>query len=136
MRYRYISTFKKHISLVFLQQVPPTEVKANHSDFPQEPKSFDTIEVVCTVLDANPACGVSLGDIEEENLRNISTEYQPSEHGGETTITSFILNVTQEDQGKLVTCVANCSEFKSNLKDSFTLTLPVGKQRFSFLPEN
>ncbi|XP_060552904.1 uncharacterized protein LOC132714143 isoform X2 [Ruditapes philippinarum] len=78
----------------------------------------------CTVYGSNPACNAQIrahsGIIgSKRSSRNIS---QP--HGAWNSVYAVNLNVSEEDNGKDVTCVVDCDEFSVDLKDTVKILLP------------
>ncbi|XP_060553299.1 uncharacterized protein LOC132714427 isoform X2 [Ruditapes philippinarum] len=78
----------------------------------------------CTVYGSNPACNAQIkapsGIIgSKRSSTNIS---QP--HGAWNSVSEVNLNVSEEDNGKDVTCVVDCDEFSVDLTDTVKILLP------------
>ncbi|XP_060580262.1 uncharacterized protein LOC132737046 [Ruditapes philippinarum] len=115
----------KQVNFVF----PPSDIKLEIK--------FDSVDplhmyAVCTLNNSNPACtanflaaSISIGS--ERNSINMSLP-----HGAWKTEYVVNLNVSKEDNGKDVTCAAECADFQDlELRDTKKIKLPWNKKQMS-----
>ncbi|XP_060564342.1 uncharacterized protein LOC132723601 [Ruditapes philippinarum] len=100
---------------------PPTDVML---EVKVDEDSLSQMYATCTVYGSNPVCSVQFkatsGIIgSEKSSENISLP-----HGAWNSVFEVNLNVSEEDNGKDVTCVVECGEFAVNLTDTVKILMP------------
>ncbi|XP_060556920.1 uncharacterized protein LOC132717467 [Ruditapes philippinarum] len=102
-------------------QFPPTYVML---EVKVDEHRLSRMYATCTVYDSNPACSVQFsapsGIIGSEK----SSENVRLPHGAWNSVYEVNLNVSEEDNGKDVTCIVECDEFPVDLTDTVKILLP------------
>jgi hypothetical protein len=110
--------------------VPPTDVML---EVKVDEDSLSQMYATCTVYGSNPVCSVQFkapsGIIGSERFsENISLP-----HGAWNSVYEVNLNVSEEDNGKDVTCIVKCDEFSVDLTDTVKILLPCKFLGISFI---
>jgi hypothetical protein len=108
--------------------VPPTDVMLE-----VKVDADSQMYAICTVYGSNPVCNVQFkaprGIIRsEKSSENISLP-----HGAWNYVYEVNLNVSEEDNGKDVTCKVECDEFPVELTDTVKILLPCKFLDISFI---
>ncbi|XP_071033778.1 synaptogenesis protein syg-2 [Parasteatoda tepidariorum] len=114
------SALKKPLSAFVRVSVffPPMNVTiAVH---PVEPRAGDNVTISCISASSNPVSRITWMR-DETTLKNIREETVGSVYGGYTTRSRIFIIVSPSDDETQFTCSAKCDEFKTIVKDYFTL---------------